>query len=78
MISRGKNMNSTISLNDHNERIEYVGDIILNLDYWDCECEHNYIHHIIQQKCDICGSDQEECPSSIENEVQTHFRSLKN
>ena len=71
-------MYSTISLNDRNDRIEDVGDIILNLDYWDCECEHNYIHSIIQQKCAICGSYQEECPSSIETEVQTYFRSLKN
>lgn len=66
-------MNSTIyhdSLNAYNERLQHVGDIILNLDYWDCECESNFIHPISQSRCDICVSEQEESPSSRENEVQ--------
>lgn len=66
-------MNSNVwhdSLNDHNERLQHIGDIILNLDYWDCECESNFIHTVSQQICDICGSSQEESPSSRENEVQ--------
>lgn len=71
-------MDTTIyydSLNDDKERLQHVGDIILNLDYWDCECKNNFIHLISQQRCDICGSDQEESPSSRENEVQLlkHF-----
>lgn len=57
-------------LNDYNERLEYVGDIILNLDYWNCECESNYIHPISQSRCDICNSEQEESPLSRESEVQ--------
>ncbi|MDA8338919.1 MAG: hypothetical protein M0Z70_06425 [Nitrospiraceae bacterium] len=73
-------MNSTgyhDSLNDHGERLQGIGDIILNLDYWDCECENNFIHPISQQRCDSCGSVQEECPSSRENEVWTSSSSLK-
>lgn len=58
------------SLNEYNERLENLGDIILNLDYWDCECENNFIHPISQQRCNVCGSEQEESPSSRENEVQ--------
>lgn len=58
------------SLNERNARIQYIGDIVLNLDYWDCECEEKFIHSINQQRCDICGSDQEESPSSRENEVR--------
>lgn len=70
-------MNSAVyhdSLNEHNERLQHVGDIILNLDYWDCECENNFIHPISQQRCDICGSEQEESPSSRENKVQLLLR----
>lgn len=66
-------MNTTIyydSLNDDNERLQHIGDIILNLDYWDCECKNNFIHPISQQRCGICGSDQDESPSSRESEVQ--------
>lgn len=62
------------SLNENNERIQYVGDIILNLDYWDCEYQKNFIHPLSQQNCDICGSNQEECPSSRENEVQIFLK----
>lgn len=62
------------ALNDHNERLQHVGNIILNLDYWDCECENDFIHPISQQRCDICGSEQEESSSSRENEVQHLFR----
>ena len=67
------NMESTVwhdSLNEHGERIQDIGDIVLNLDYWDCECDNNYIHSIFQQSCDVCGCDQEERPSSRENEVR--------
>lgn len=66
-------MNSILyhdSVNTHGERLEYVGDILLNLDYWDCECKHNFIHPISQQRCNVCGSEQEESPSSREKEVQ--------
>ena len=62
------------SLNGYNERLQEIGDIILNLDYWDCECENNFIHPINNQGCRICGSKQEESPSSRENEVQLHLR----
>ncbi len=73
-----RNMNKNIwhdSLNEQNERIQHVGDITLNLDYWDCECEKRFIHPISQLKCDICGSLQEECPSSRENEVR-YFKNI--
>jgi len=58
------------SLNNDGERLQHIGDIILNLDYWDCECEKNFIHSINQEECDICGANQAESPSSIEREVE--------
>ena len=58
------------SLNEHNERVQQVGDILLNLDYWDCECIDDFIHSISRRLCAICGAEQEECPSSRECEVQ--------
>lgn len=58
------------SLNDRNERLQHVGDLILNLDYWDCECKKEFIHSICEQSCDVCRAIQEECPSSRENEVK--------
>jgi hypothetical protein len=55
-------------LNQYGERLE-DGDIILNLDYWDCECKQKFIHPINEDRCAICGFEQDECPSSRENEV---------
>ncbi len=56
-------------LNSHGERLECVGEITLNLEYWDCECERNFIHPIFESKCPVCDSEQEESPASRENEV---------
>ena len=56
--------------NSYGERIQYIGNIALNLEYWDCECKNNYIHPINQNKCSTCNSIQNDCPSSRENEVE--------
>ena len=37
--------------------------------YWDCECEHNYIHKIDVKVCSVCGMTQSEMPESRVNEV---------
>ena len=37
--------------------------------YWDCECEHNYIHPRDKDECKVCGSPWEEQPESRVNEV---------
>ena len=60
------------SRNTNGDRIEHVGDITLNLDYWDCECRHDYIHRIEQLICNVCDETQEESASSRENEVQEY------
>ena len=44
-------------------------DVVLTDEYWDCECDDNYIHPVSQLRCDICGADQEDAPSSHYNEV---------
>lgn len=63
-------------LNSHGERIQNVGNIALNLDYWDCECKYNYLHRIAQKTCSVCLATQKESPSSIEFEVQKHVHNL--
>ncbi len=60
----------SLFINNNGERIEIIGDISLNLEYWDCECTgKKYIHHISVTDCHICNSIQDECPSSREKEV---------
>ena len=66
---------SPLSKNAAGDRIEHAGDITLNLDYWDCACEHDFIHPIAKSACSICGATQEESPSSRENEVQKYVKS---
>lgn len=39
------------------------------IEYWDCECEHNYIHPKTEAKCGICKAEQEHQPDSIIGEV---------
>lgn len=40
-----------------------------NKNYWDCECEHDFIHPKTEKDCIKCGAIQEEAPDSITTEV---------
>ena len=55
-------------------RTERVGGIMLALDYWDCECEDDYIHPNSVKACGVCGSEQEDQPSSRADEVRAWRR----
>ena len=50
--------------------IENLGDIVLTDEYWDCECELDFIHHRSQLFCPICQCEQDDQPNSRLNEVQ--------
>lgn len=60
-----------VSKNTFGEEIETIGGITLNLAYWDCNCYKNYIQPISINKCPDCGAEQEDNPSSRDNEVKT-------
>jgi len=59
--------------NKYKERLEIVGDITLNLEFWDCACDANYIHSINETFCQICNTYEEDSPNSRENEVMEYF-----
>lgn len=58
-----------ISKNQFGEPIEFISGLVLNLDYWDCECDDNYIHPVNEKTCQICRSSSETQPNSRESEV---------
>ncbi len=43
--------------------------VIQSPNYWDCECENDYIHSKIETVCEKCGADQTEQPDSRVDEV---------
>ena len=45
-------------------------DIVLNEDYWDCECLSNYIHSKKKLECSKCNSLVDEQPDSRQEEVK--------
>ncbi len=49
--------------------IETMTDIDLTNEYWDCECEKNYIHLISQNSCPICKAEERDQPDSRVSEV---------
>ncbi len=53
-----------------NLRVENVGNIQLTPDYWDCECQHNYIHKKDEITCRICNAFLENQPDSRVDEVK--------
>lgn len=45
-------------------------------DYWDCECETNYIHPKTQRTCSICNVNADDQPDSIAREVEIYLGEL--
>ena len=56
--------------NKQGDTLEIHSDLTLNYSYFDCMCDDNYIKSVLQKQCDECGYENDECPSSRENEVQ--------
>lgn len=53
---------------------DYQGGVRTHDDYWDCDCEENYIH--IKSKsyrCGKCGAREIESPDTRVNEVADYF-----
>ncbi len=47
--------------------------IITTPDFWDCECEENYIHPTYILYCIFCGANQFDQPNSRVNEVEKYI-----
>lgn len=46
-----------------------------NDDFWDCECDTEYIHTKQISECSVCGAKQEDQPDSFKSEVDNALRS---
>lgn len=49
--------------------IEYIGDLELTDEYWDCECEKDFIHSRVDDFCIFCKVEREDQPDSRVSEV---------
>ena len=45
-------------------------DVQTTDEYWDCECEEEYIHYAEQPCCTKCGAIREDCPDSRLAEIK--------
>ncbi len=48
-------------------------EIQTNPNYWDCECEADYIHPKGSVTCSKCGALEDEQPDSRQNEIDQHL-----
>lgn len=55
--------------NGFHEKLEKIGDITLNHEYWDCDCEKDFIHSNTRSTCNKCNYERDESPNSRENEI---------
>ena len=53
-----------------------IGNGLTTPDYWDCECEENYIHPKAYTGCILCRMTHDECPDSRIIEVQAMLERL--
>jgi len=53
---------------------DYQGGVRTHDDYWDCDCDQDYIHLKSKSyRCGICDSTEDESPDSRVNEVADYF-----
>jgi hypothetical protein len=50
---------------------------ITTRDYWDCECETDYIHPRRKKRCKKCRAYWFNCPESRISEVEAHLEAKK-
>ncbi len=50
-------------------KTETVGGVTTTPDYWDCECEKNYIHPKNQKTCTVCKAEASDSPDSRVDEL---------
>jgi rubrerythrin len=43
--------------------------LVTTPDFWDCECEEDFIHPSSDEACPVCGAHRDEQPDSRVNEV---------
>lgn len=43
--------------------------IVTTAEYWDCECNDEYMHSKLEDSCTRCGATREDSPDSHVNEV---------
>ena len=51
-------------------------DVITDSDYWDCECDVNYIHTLFSTKCSLCRALKEDQPESRVEEIAKYSFNL--
>ena len=60
-----------LGTNKHGDTVVFYDDeTLLNQNYWDCDCSHNYIRPVSIHHCNECGSDRED--GLISHEVEVH------
>lgn len=46
--------------------------------YWDCECDENYIHKkSVTLFCPVCKMTEDECPDSRPNEIKLFYKNYE-
>ena len=52
--------------------------VITDSNYWDCDCDNNYIHKkSITLSCPVCKMTEDECSDSRPNEIKLHYKDYK-
>ncbi len=71
-----KAADAAITLQKENKKLKeqlnkLQNTVITNSNYWDCECESNYIHKKQDKtNCDKCGASMDSQPDSIQKEIE--------
>jgi hypothetical protein len=58
--------------------LEHHGDFHCVCEFWDCECDDDYIRGNDDHKCEKCGTERDDAPNSRLTEVIERYPDLEN
>lgn len=67
----------SIAITHDGFKVEKIGGVMLALEFWDCECDTDYIHSNDEDQCEICGATREDQPHSRVGAVRGMFHEVE-
>jgi hypothetical protein len=54
---------------ESSDKVYMIGELVIDMRFWDCECEKQYIHSKNTPSCLRCGAKHEDQPDARANEI---------
>jgi hypothetical protein len=71
-------MSIRYSTNSRGDKLETYGmGLVINLSYWECDCDENWVHPTDCYGCGVCEAHINDCASARDVDVQQQLGEMK-